>query len=395
MLQVMWDACGVKVLLTASPGRGHIHPMVPLAHALLDRGDEVLWVTGADECARLERDGFRAAPAGLGEREAMAELMRRFPEIHDMPPSETADFMFPRLFGTVRPETMIADLMPIARAWSPTLVVSEQAELAGPIAAASLGVPNVCHAFGSLLPAPRIEAASERVAPLWIEHDLEPRSFGGCYEHLYLNIYPASLQVSDGAHIPTIQDLRPGNSATSGDEHLPDWVTATSATALVYVTFGTVFSNDAALSAIIEALRELPVSVVVTVGPHGDPSALGAQPENIHVAKYIPQDQLLPHCAAVISHAGSGTFLAALGAGLPQLCVPQAADQFMNSGACARSGTGLALQPAEVSVAGVRSAVDRLLNEASFRTAAEQVSREIASMPSSHDVVDRLHRDFG
>jgi UDP:flavonoid glycosyltransferase YjiC (YdhE family) len=71
----------MRVLFTSSPGWGHIHPMVGLARAFLDRGDSVLWITGADACARLEREGFDASPAGLGEREGMAELNRRFPEI--------------------------------------------------------------------------------------------------------------------------------------------------------------------------------------------------------------------------------------------------------------------------------------------------------------------------
>ena len=385
----------MRVIFTASPGRGHIHPMVPLAQALIQRRDEVLWMTGATECARLQRDGFEATAAGLDERVAQAELLRRFPEIHEMPGTEKADFVFPRLFGTVCAGAMLTDLLPAARAWQPDLVVAEQAEFAGPLVAAVLGVPNVCHGFGSVTPASRVAAASERVAHLWAEQGQEPKPYGGCYENLYVNIFPPSLQPENGAHLGSVQDLGPGNTATSGDEHLPDRVTADTGTPLVYVTFGTVLSNDAALAAIIEALREIPVRVVVTVGPHGDPAALGEQPAHVHVARYIPQAELLHHCAAVVSHAGSGTFLAALGAGLPQLCVPQAADQFMNSAACVRSGAGLALQPGTVTVDAVRAAVDRLLNEPAFRTCAEELSNEVASMPSAHDVADRLHRDFG
>lgn len=389
------DTAAMRVMFTTSPGRGHIHPMVPLAQALIQRGDEVLWVTGAQECERLQRDGFHATPAGQEERAAMAEVLRRFPEINELPGAEKGEVMFPRLFGTVRAEAMLTDLLPAARSWQPDLLVAEQAEFAGPLAAAVLGVPNVCHGYGSVLPPTRVFAAGEAVAHLWKEQGLEPRPYGGCYENLYINIFPPSLQSENGVHLGSVQDLGPGNSATSGDEHLPEWVTADAGTPLVYVTFGTVFSNDSALAAIIEALREIPVRVVVTVGPHGDPAALGEQPAHVHVARYIPQAELLHHCAAVVSHAGSGTFLAALGAGLPQLCVPQAADQFMNTAACVRSGAGLALQPGSVTVDAVRAAVGRLLHEPAFRTRAEEHSAEVASMPSAHDVADRLHCDFG
>jgi UDP:flavonoid glycosyltransferase YjiC (YdhE family) len=57
---------------------------------------------------------------------------------------------------------MLVDLLPIAAECHPHLLVCEQAELAGPIAAARLGVPNVTHAFGRLLPAARVRAALER-----------------------------------------------------------------------------------------------------------------------------------------------------------------------------------------------------------------------------------------
>ncbi|MEO8694279.1 MAG: glycosyltransferase [Acidimicrobiales bacterium] len=384
----------MRVLFTSTPGWGHIHPMVPLGRAFLDRGDSVLWATGADSCGRLEQEGFETSVAGRSERDAMAELDRQFPEIKTMPPAERPPYMFPRLFGTVRAASMLDDLLPAAKAWGPALVVCDTAEFAGPIAAAALGAPSVTHSFGALLPESRVAAASEHVAPLWVAQGLEPRPYNGFYDHLYLDIYPPSLQPPDRPHVPATQHLRPDTFATGEHEPLPDWVTTNESTPLVYVTFGTVFRNDSVLTAIVEALRELGVRVVVTVGPHGDPESLGPQPSNVHVARYIPQSQLLPHCSAVVSHAGSGTFLAALSAEIPQLCIPQAADQFLNAGACAPSGIGLALQPGTVTVASVRDAVSRLLSEPSFRAAATRVSAEIATMPSPHEVAQRLHDDY-
>ena len=388
------DDVPMRVMFTSSPGRGHIHPMVPLAEALVQRGDDVLWATGAQECDRLQRDGFQATPAGLDERARMAEYFRRYPEIQEMRGEQRDEYGFPRLFGTVNAAPMFTDLLPAARTWQPDLLVAEQAEFAGPLVAAALGVPNVCHGFGSITRATKVANAGERVAHLWVEQGLEPKPYGGCYEHLYINIYPPSLHPESTAHLGTVQDLGPGNTTTSGNEHLPDWVTADAGNPLVYVTFGTVFRNDAALVAIIEALREMPVRVVVTVGPQGDPAALGEQPGHVHVARYIPQAQLIPHCAAVVSHGGSGIFLAALMAGLPQLCVPQGADQFVNAAACVRAGAGLAIEPEDVNTDALRAAADRLFNEPSFRTRAEDLGKQVASMPTPSDVADRLHRQF-
>jgi UDP:flavonoid glycosyltransferase YjiC (YdhE family) len=368
--------------------------MVPLARALLSRGHDVLWATGADACERLAREGFRAAAAGLGERQGMADLYRRFPQIHSMPPSERPDFMFPRFFGSVRAVPMQRDLEPLTRSWSPELCVCDAAEFAGHLQAAALGVPSVTHSFGALLPEHRVAAAAAELAPMWVERGLTPRPYGGAYDRLYIDIYPPSLQPGERPHVSATQLLGPSSFATAGDEALPHWVGSSAPTPLVYVTFGTVFSNNEALSNIVSALAALPVRVVVTVGPHGEPESLGTQPDNVHVARYVPQDQLLPHCALVVSHAGSGTFLASLAAKIPQLCVPQAADQFINAAACQRSGSGLALEPGTVSVSNVRAAVERLLADDTFRAGAARVSREITMMPTPAEVADRIESEF-
>jgi UDP:flavonoid glycosyltransferase YjiC (YdhE family) len=303
--------------------------------------------------------------------------------------------MFPRLFGAVRAEAMLADLVPVAQAYSPDLLVCDAAEFAGPIAAAVVRAPNITLSFGGTLPAPRVAATGVAVEPLWAAHGLAGRPYGGTYDNLYLDIYPSSMQSADRPHIPAIQPLRPGAFATGEEEPLPNWVTEPSSDPLVYVTLGTVFSNNDVLATVIDALRELPVRVVVTVGPRGEPEALGTQPDNVHIAHYIPQTQLLQHCSLVVSHAGSGTLLAALAAELPQVCLPQAADQFFNAAACARAGTGIALPPDALSAEAVSDAVGKLLTDATYRDAASRVSREIAAMPSPADVADTLHARFG
>lgn len=385
----------VRVLVTSVPGWGHINPMVPLAHALLDQGDEVLVATGADACGAFEAAGLQTAACGLTQKEGMAEFHRRFPEFAGLAPTERSEFMFPRLFGEAFAPPMLAGLAAIARDWAPTMIVCDAAEFAGPVVAASLGVPNITKSFGALLPPGRVEAAGDRVAPLWRAQGQEPRPYGGMYEHIYLDIYPSSLQPSEWPHIRVRQPLHPAAVISQGHHELPDLVTGSRSEPLVYVTFGTVFSNDAALSVVIEAVCELSVRAVVTVGPDRDPAALGPQPPNVHVARYIPQDQLLPHCAAVVSHAGSGTFLAALAAGLPQVCLPQAADQFLNAAACDLSGTGITVAPGTATAETVTAALSRVLSDAAFRNAAEQVSREIAAMPSPHEVVELLQGRYG
>ena len=158
------------------------------------------------------------------------------------------------------------------------------------------------------------------------------------------------------------------------------------------MTLGTVYNGTRALQAAIEGLADLGARVLVTVGPDGDPTALGPVPDHVTVARWVNQADVLPHCAALVSHGGSGTFLGALGLGLPQLCLPQAADQFRNAAAAVSTGAGLALAPDAATPEAVRDAVRRILLEDGFRRAAAGLADAIRAMPGPAEVVTVLER---
>ena len=77
---------------------------------------------------------------------------------------------------------------------------------------------------------------------------------------------------------------------------------------------------------------------------------------------------------------------------MPQLCLPQAADQFRNATAVDRGGLGLVLTPGEATAPNVADAVRRLIAEDGFRTAAAVVAAEIAAMPAPEQVVPALEQ---
>jgi len=81
-----------------------------------------------------------------------------------------------------------------------------------------------------------------------------------------------------------------------------------------------------------------------------------------------------------------GRVLATLGLGIPQLCLPQAADQFLNAAAVAGSGAGLSLDPDGLGPAAVGDALRRLLDDPAFGDRARLVADDIASMPSPDEV---------
>lgn len=380
----------VRVLLTSLGLLGHIHPLVPLATALRARGHAVRWATGPDGCERVTRAGIDAVSAGLSQAERWERFCGRHSEINKLRPQARPEFMFGKLFGEVSTPPALVDLLPIVRSWRPDLVVNDAAELAGPIAAAAIGVRHVTHAFGALLPEVRVRRAAEEVAPLWRAEGLEPRPYAGVYDHLYLDICPPSLQPPGGDHVGARQLVRPVAFAGATDDGVRTDITDRTGSPLVYLTFGTLLYDGDAFQAALAGIRDAGFRLVVTVGPEGDPTAFGPQPSRVVIERYIPQTQLLPSCDAVASHAGSGTVLATLAFGIPQLCLPQAADQFLNAAAVARAGAGLTIPPEEVTPAVVGEAVRRLLADDSFRVNARRLANEIDSMPSPEAVVTVL-----
>src|SRR5438309_7641322 len=375
----------MRVLFTTPAGLGHIHPSVPLAQAMVARGHDVLWAVPRSSGPRVEQAGFGIAAMPDAPAVSPANAIAQYPELADLPVLERPDVMFGKLFGALAAPRMLEGLLPIALEWRPDLVVADAAEFAGPIVAADLGVPCVSRGFGPLLPETRVARAGEEVASLWRSRGLEPRPYGGMYDHLYLDIFPPSLQASPAGHIVRRQPLRPVayDGDVEGEVPLPgvrpDWP-------LVYVTMGTVFNDPGPLCNAVNAIASLDARVLVTVGPAADPSVVGTQPEHVRVERYVPQTRVLAACDVVVSHAGSGTVLATLTAGVPQLCLPQGADQFLNARAVADAGAGISLLPDAATPEAIRGALNVVLEEPSYRACAGTVSADITAMPSPADV---------
>jgi UDP:flavonoid glycosyltransferase YjiC (YdhE family) len=368
--------------------------MIPLAVASREQGHEVIFATASDSCDMIRSIGIETIAAGLTAAERMGTYRQRFPEAAQLAGNELPDHMFPHLFGAVAAPRMYADLVGPATDWRPKVIVCDAAELAGPVVAASLGVPNVTHSFGVAIPAHRVEAAAPFLADAWSMNGLEPRPFGGCYDHLYVDIYPPSMQPGDLSRLGRIMRRRPESADhLPGHETSPSLITFLSRVPhdrpLIYVTFGTIFNFNDAFRAVIDATRSFQAMFVVTVGPNGDPSAFGEVPDHVHIERYIPQSAILDRCTAVISHGGSGTVLASLSRGLPQLCIPQAADQFANAAACTAAGAGIAITD-NVTSESINTALTQIITNPTFRVAANRIAAEIAAMPTADEVVAAL-----
>jgi len=374
----------MRVLFSSTSGYGHVIPMLPLARAFREAGHDVLWATAEQATPLVTASGTEAVASGASGAEEAAVRAAVRAKGEELAGPARAAFVFPRMFGEALTPPMAADLVGIARDWGPDLLIHEQAELAAPLVAALLAVPSVPHSFGPAVPVQALDESASLLAGLWRAHGLEVPPYAGCYRAGYLDICPPSVQTMPVDHIRKVQPLRP---ADAGPVPAP-------AEPLVYVTLGTVHQGADLLREVVAGVAGLAVPVLVAVGPRMSPDSLGEQPAHVRVESWVDQSAVLGRCSAVVSHGGSGTFLGALACGLPQLCLPQAADQFRNAEGGGRAGASLMLAPSEVSPDAVRAAAERLLTDPDLRQGAQRVAAEIAAMPGPEAVVGLLVARF-
>jgi MGT family glycosyltransferase len=173
----------------------------------------------------------------------------------------------------------------------------------------------------------------------------------------------------------------------------PAWVEAFSPppgdAPLVVVSFSSLYqAQEPVLRAIIAALADLPVRGVVTTGPTIDPAEFYA-PDNVAVVRSAPHGDLLREAALFVTHAGHGSALRPLMAGVPLLCLPMGRDQHDNAARVVHRGAGLTL-PASASSEVIATAVRRLLDEPAFKTAAEALGAAIRADEAARDAASAL-----
>ncbi len=383
----------MRVLITSVSAYGHLQPLLPLAKALAEARHEVAIAIGLELRPRAEAAGFTAFDAGISISEAFERLAVLFPDqpYNRLAPSEILGWYLPHLFGEVLTPAMLGDLELLVQSWRPDVVLHETWEFAGPIAAASAGIPSICQTLGLRIDDRILDSVAAAVAPLWEQRGLEPDPTAGLYRSLCLDTMPPSFQRYESAQSrDVIRALRPIAEPPVPGELLPQWIEHRRNVPLVYMTLGTNNGTNSDVSmfrSVIDGLDDLDVDVLITIGFGKDPSTIGPLASNVHVENYVPQSLLLPHCSAVICHGGPGTILNSLTQGLPLLILPQGADQYVMGERILAAGVGLRLVPEDVNPSSVRANVLALLEESSYRAGAHRLKREIAAMPGPEEAV--------
>jgi UDP:flavonoid glycosyltransferase YjiC (YdhE family) len=144
--------------------------------------------------------------------------------------------------------------------------------------------------------------------------------------------------------------------------------------------------GGAALPAMLEAVAGWgPDLVLHEISELAGPAA--AARYSVHVERWVPQADVMPHAAAMVGHGGSGSTLMAMAAGVPMAVVPFFADQPYNARRIAQIGAGVALEGGVEAVAEMPRAIRTLLEEPRYLRQARRVAAEVAALPPVDDAV--------
>lgn len=214
----------MRLLFTSIPSTGHLHPLIPLAIAARAAGHEVAFAVAAQMRAGVEELGFRTFAAGLNrdgdgdpEFDALKVRARGLSPGAEMDRLAVADVIY-----GVRARRMLPGLLDICREWRPDVVVRENFEAAGAVAAECLGI---AHASVDIMPlfdtGPMSAAVQEQIDRLRALAGLDPDpGLTMMHRYLHLCFAPPSLLNPAIAKPVTLRTLRPAFHDEVGGEKL-------------------------------------------------------------------------------------------------------------------------------------------------------------------------------
>ena len=164
---------------------------------------------------------------------------------------------------------------------------------------------------------------------------------------------------------------------------------------LVLVAMSSVYQGQAGvLRRVAQGLGQLPVGAVLTTGNAIAPEEIDAPP-NVQVLRAAPHRRIMAEASVVVTHAGHGSTIKTLAAGVPLVCMPMGRDQKDNTVRVLRLGAGVRLSPRS-SADAITEAVSEVLHNPSYAAAARQFAAVLAaeanSQPSAADEAEGLLR---
>ncbi|GAC1638635.1 MAG: glycosyltransferase [Candidatus Dormibacteraceae bacterium] len=367
-------------------GGGNVPPAVGIAQELVARGNEVRFLGYLPQRAAIEGRGLDfSALSRSGDFDLYGE--------------RATEQRLPAIIRNVWacPEHLMD--IPDALAAHPTDVLVVDFLMQGALAQArrtSIPVAVLAHSsVAGIVPPPespmgsaRLAAANSLRANIGLSR-LERLNDGWDGLPTIVTTIPDLDAAADGAS-KMVHYVGPVAERTPQSPWVSPWA-PNDARPLVLVSFSTTRLWDPAgrIRNTLAALAGEPVRVLLIA--NGDSLQQGL-PDNVTTRTFVPHGEVLPVVSATVTHCGHGTVTASLAHGVPIAGLPYpAADQPYLAARIQALGAGVAMD-GESSPAIINSAIRTLLDQRSFREAAERLGRKIRAAPGAAGAADVLEQ---
>ncbi|MBR3640720.1 MAG: glucosyltransferase [Oscillibacter sp.] len=370
---------GLKIAWFCIPAHGHTNPTLALVRTMVEAGHEVDYFSFAPFREKIERTGARFVPCDEGgfapEQNGGGDRVGR-------------DLVYSTeliVNSTLALDERIAAWVEEHR---PDLIVADSVAYWGRLTAMKYGIPCVSStttfAFNRYSAKYMPQSAGQLLKTLFsakkIDRILDRLRERGYPVKSVLDIIsndndtntivytsklfqPCAETFSDRYHFigPSIRAVETPMERTEEET--------------VYVSLGTVVRNEALLQNCIEALRETPCRVIVSLG--GNDISLPDLPENVRAYPFVDQMAALSVADAFVTHCGMNSASEGLWFGVPLILCPQTSEQ----GAVARrtAELGAGVLPRSEKPKDLRAAIEAALNEPKYRAAAGAIAESFRS----------------
>lgn len=133
----------------------------------------------------------------------------------------------------------------------------------------------------------------------------------------------------------------------------------------------------------IEAARGADWQLVLTTGRAFRDVDWGPVPENVLIRSYVPQWQLLEGVSVMVTVGGFGTVGQALALGIPLVVLPPGLEHVVTASKVSYRKAGITLRSWMVSSRRLRSAVDKVLSDPSYKAHAQTIAADYARCDAS------------
>lgn len=380
-----------RFLFVVPPLTGHTTPLVAVAQRLTTAGHPVVWCgdPGLVRSLAGPHADVRACPPQPFQPTVDGTDLRGYAAVRYL----WEGFLVPLADASVDAVTEVA------RRERTEVIVADMQALAGPVAAARLGLPWATSATtsaplqDSFTATPKVREWLDGVLGAFIGRHLGPAD----------TLTPGELEMSPQLVVAFTTDALVGDDCAPQVRFVGPALTNRPARGptfpwhlldgrpLVITTVGTVNAGAGGrfLTACADAFGLLDGRVqAVIADPEG---VLGeGTPPDVITHRYLPMLELLPRAAAVICHGGHNTVCESLAHGVPLIVAPIRDDQPVVAEQVVNAGAGVRLRFTRATPQIIRDAVRGVLDSPAFGNRAAEIKASFGAAGSAAEAARHL-----